>query len=136
MTTCRWCGGAHTVDQLCARAQRGMTRRSFCFLFGAGVTALTIPSLVPLPSPPGPLAVGMDNNTVISQFLNQPGVATFHVSNPGAFMLGQEITIDHDGMRLFAGTISEINGGQVHAVDMVSFQNRRRDVYLYSLHDL
>jgi hypothetical protein len=36
---CRWCGEAHDVDRLCQRAQRGMTRRSFCFLFGAGVAA-------------------------------------------------------------------------------------------------
>lgn len=33
----------HRSDQLCQRAQRGMTRRSFCFLFGAGVTGLALP---------------------------------------------------------------------------------------------
>jgi hypothetical protein len=39
---CRWCGEAHGVDRLCQRAQRGMmTRRSFCFLFGAGLAATT-----------------------------------------------------------------------------------------------
>jgi hypothetical protein len=41
-TTCSCCGDRHGVDQLCARAQRGMTRRSFCFLFGAGVAGLAI----------------------------------------------------------------------------------------------
>jgi len=37
---CQWCGDNHGVDQLCRRAQRGMTRRSFCFLFGAGVAGV------------------------------------------------------------------------------------------------
>lgn len=36
---CHWCGERHGVDQLCQRAQRGMTRRSFGFLFGAGLAA-------------------------------------------------------------------------------------------------
>lgn len=42
VNTCRWCGGRHALDQLCQRAQRGMTRRSFCFLFGAGVAGLAL----------------------------------------------------------------------------------------------
>jgi hypothetical protein len=42
---CRWCGEAHDVDRLCQRAQRGMTRRSFCFLFSAGVAAATASGL-------------------------------------------------------------------------------------------
>lgn len=40
---CHWCGDEHGVDQLCQRAQRGMTRRSFCFLFGAGIVGYALP---------------------------------------------------------------------------------------------
>lgn len=39
---CEWCGDRHGADKLCQRAQRGMTRRSFCFLFGAGIAGLSI----------------------------------------------------------------------------------------------
>ena len=39
---CDWCGDTHRSDPLCQRAQRGMTRRSFCFLFGAGLAAAAI----------------------------------------------------------------------------------------------
>jgi hypothetical protein len=39
---CQWCGETHGPDRLCARAQRGMTRRSFCFLFGAGIAAAVL----------------------------------------------------------------------------------------------
>ena len=42
--TCRWCGDTHRSDQLCQRAERGMTRRSFCFLFGAGIAAALLPA--------------------------------------------------------------------------------------------
>jgi hypothetical protein len=45
MNTCQWCGDRHGVDQLCQRAQRGMTRRSFCFLFGAGVAGAMLPTV-------------------------------------------------------------------------------------------
>lgn len=51
---CRWCGDYHPVDQLCQRAQRGLTRRSFCFLFGAGLAATALgirPSEVPYDFP-------------------------------------------------------------------------------------
>ena len=40
MAECYWCGDQHARDQLCQRAQRGLTRRSFCFLFGAGSAAV------------------------------------------------------------------------------------------------
>ncbi len=43
---CHWCGDEHRSDQLCQRAQRGMTRRSFCFLFGAGVAGAMLPNVV------------------------------------------------------------------------------------------
>ncbi|MGE3845136.1 MAG: hypothetical protein AB7I50_26550, partial [Vicinamibacterales bacterium] len=39
---CPWCGDTHRTDQLCQRAQHGMTRRSFCFLFGAGVAGAVL----------------------------------------------------------------------------------------------
>lgn len=45
MTTCQWCGDTHRSDQLC---RRGMTRRSFCFLFGAGVAGLALAKAAPL----------------------------------------------------------------------------------------
>lgn len=51
MNTCHWCGDRHGADQLCQRAKRGMTRRSFCFLFGAGIAGLA------LPAPPDPVVV-------------------------------------------------------------------------------
>lgn len=44
MTVCNWCGDRHSIDQLCQRAQRGMTRRSFCFLFGAGIVGAMLPA--------------------------------------------------------------------------------------------
>lgn len=51
MTNCQWCGDEHGVDQLCQRAKRGMTRRSFCFLFGAGIAATALlGSAAPTPS--------------------------------------------------------------------------------------
>ena len=37
MTNCDWCGDTHDPTDLCQRAQRAVTRRSFCFLFGAGI---------------------------------------------------------------------------------------------------
>lgn len=44
--TCDWCGDTHGSTSLCQRAQREMTRRSFCFLFGVGIAGLTVtPSL-------------------------------------------------------------------------------------------
>lgn len=46
MNTCHWCGDQHGLTALCQRAQRGLTRRSFCFLFGAGVAgAMLAPEL-------------------------------------------------------------------------------------------
>lgn len=51
MTNCQWCGEPHSADRLCERAQRGMTRRSFCFLFSAGVGAAAL-GVLPLPSAP------------------------------------------------------------------------------------
>jgi len=47
MNTCQWCGDRHGVDQLCQRAQRGLTRRSFCFLFGAGVAGALVAGAAP-----------------------------------------------------------------------------------------
>lgn len=49
--TCHWCGDHHGADQLCQRAQRGMTRRSFFHLFGAGVAGAMIAAKLPMPSP-------------------------------------------------------------------------------------
>jgi len=43
--TCQWCGDCHGPDRLCARAERGLTRRSFLFLFGAGLAAASGSSL-------------------------------------------------------------------------------------------
>jgi hypothetical protein len=44
-TTCPWCHDRHDATALCARAQRGLTRRSFLFLTGAGVVgALLAPA--------------------------------------------------------------------------------------------
>lgn len=45
MNVCSWCGDTHGPTQLCQRAQRSLTRRSFCFLFGAGFVAALTPSL-------------------------------------------------------------------------------------------
>jgi hypothetical protein len=39
---CPWCGVAHAADRLCQQAQRDMTRRSFCFLVGAGLAAAVV----------------------------------------------------------------------------------------------
>lgn len=40
--SCAWCGDVHGPTQLCQRAQSGMSRRSFCFLFATGVAGLTL----------------------------------------------------------------------------------------------
>lgn len=42
---CQWCGDVHEIDRLCARAQHGMTRRSFLFMAGAGLAAAAMPTL-------------------------------------------------------------------------------------------
>jgi hypothetical protein len=38
--SCDWCGDAHGPERLCGRAHKALTRRSFCFLFGAGMVGL------------------------------------------------------------------------------------------------
>jgi hypothetical protein len=55
--TCHWCGDDHRSDQLCQRAQRGLTRRSFFGLFGAGVAGVVVASALPWPIAPPPIAV-------------------------------------------------------------------------------
>ena len=42
--TCAWCGDDHGVDALCARAQRGLTRRSFIFLSSAAIVGAMMPA--------------------------------------------------------------------------------------------
>lgn len=42
MTICAWCGDYHSPERLCQRAQVGTSRRSFMFLFGAGVAGLAL----------------------------------------------------------------------------------------------
>jgi hypothetical protein len=60
--TCQWCGDRHGADQLCQRAQRGMTRRSFFGLFGAGVAGAVVASALPWPmATSGPLTVPVCN---------------------------------------------------------------------------
>lgn len=61
---CQWCGESHDVNRLCERAQRGMTRRSFCFLFGAGVGAMAlgvVPSMAEASMKPMKLVVMIDD---------------------------------------------------------------------------
>jgi len=52
MAACPWCGELHDGDQLCQRASRGLTRRSFCFLFGVGVGAMAL-GISPATESPG-----------------------------------------------------------------------------------
>lgn len=54
MDVCRWCGEPHDTTRLCQKAQRGLTRRSFCFLFGAGVASVAtggLGSITPATNP-------------------------------------------------------------------------------------
>ena len=80
--TCPWCGDRHGVDQLCQRAQRGMTRRSFCFLFGAGVAGAVVAAHAEAPNWyrdfNGDLHVFQaDASTLIEESISGPAVATF-----------------------------------------------------------
>lgn len=51
MDVCRWCGEPHDTKRLCQQTQRGLTRRSFCFLFGAGVASVATGGLRTLATP-------------------------------------------------------------------------------------
>lgn len=110
MTTCQWCGDRHGVDQLCQRAQRGMTRRSFCFMFGAGVAGAMVAAAAPVEGwyvdAAGRLHVEQANQwTVITDSLGSPSVATFKSSNP-ILRAGQRVAIDYNGQRLFEGVLT------------------------------
>lgn len=52
MKTCHWCGDIHGPTQLCHRAQRGLTRRSFGFLFAAGFWGATAAHAIHWPFDP------------------------------------------------------------------------------------
>ena len=109
--TCQWCGELHGADQLCQRAQRGMTRRSFCFLFGAGVAGLA-------------LAHGLETSNWYRDYnrdlhvfrpdasmqivdrLGHSTVATF--TTKADLSVGNSIAIDYQGQRLFEGRVTQL----------------------------
>lgn len=73
MNICRWCGDDHGVDKLCQRAQRGMTRRSFFGLLGAGAAGLVLaPELSFVPPPaalPTLMPIPLGPSTVVARKL-------------------------------------------------------------------
>lgn len=138
MPACSWCGDRHTNDRLCQRAQRGLTRRSFCFLFGAGVTGLALsPSLSfteDLTHVQTRVHVVADAYTTIQQSLGAPTTATFRTRDR-ALRIGRPITVSLPDIGvLFNGTVDQIviNGDglrEVHAVDAAEFAARRPEDY-------
>jgi hypothetical protein len=99
MTTCQWCGDRHGADQLCAKAQRGMTRRSFCFLFGAGIAGVAL-----TPSLDTPNWYRDYNGDLIVYRLGYPTIATF--TTKADLPLGRSIAIEFQGQRLFEGKVA------------------------------
>lgn len=82
MTLCPWCGDQHPADKLCSRAQRGMTRRAFCFLFGAGTAAaLALPKLPSFEQP----WLGPPTGAPIRELINKINYAhsRFAIDMPG-----------------------------------------------------
>lgn len=118
---CRWCGDNHPIARLCQSAQRGITRRSFCFLFGAGLVATTIP----LPSILEPTSIGVtaDQFTTISQSINAPGIARFKTRNP-AIQLGKSIIIEYSDVGiLFSGIVSGISDSLDGSREVIAISN-------------
>lgn len=120
--TCRWCGDDHPADRLCEKAERGMTRRSFCFLFGAGLAVL-------------PVAVNFDASQVSSRVWMVPPDASMQiVSVLGASTVatfkakdvnlrpGKMVCIEFQGQRVFDGrverTVRTPDGLEVTAVGL------------------
>ena len=132
MNTCNWCGDTHRSDQLCQRAQRGMTRRSFCFLFGAGIAGAAL-----APSLDAPLwyrdfngdlhVFQADPSTVIEDRHGYPTVARFNTRE--RLDLGKPIRIEFQGQALFEGRIMQTKGlpgnVEIKAVDHAGWADRR-----------
>ena len=118
---CEWCGDTHRSDQLCQRAQRGMTRRSFCFLFGAGVAGLALAPQVHTFTE-GVLTVPNDwaSKVAVTESIYSNATLTFHTMDRTLFP-GRRIVVDFDGRRYFDGIIDTVNfeTGEVHATDPV-----------------
>lgn len=84
-----------------------MTRRSFCFLFGAGIAgAVVAPSL------------SFHKGIVISEFVDGYGLATFRSLDAG-LMAGHRIIIEFSGHPLFTGIVTKNDGGHVTARSML-----------------
>lgn len=96
------------MDRLCARAQRGITRRSFCFLFGAGIAgAVASPSLLAhQPARIGLDVAQLDDITVLLSAWSAPK-ATFKTTEAYRPSIGQAVTINSNGMEVFSGVIHE-----------------------------
>jgi len=131
---CSWCGEPHASDHLCQRATRGVTRRSFCFLFGAGIAAAVLP--LPTWAEATPAHVLADAFTTIQYSLQVPSTATFRTRDT-ALRLGHTLTLSFPEMGiLFNGTVDRIDthddgSREVHAVDAIEFAARRPDAYGY-----
>lgn len=107
VTLCPWCGDTHSPDRICQRAQRGTTRRSFCFLFGAGIAATYLPIVEIYRRPVPHLSVLCDQHTTIIETLYSPTIATFVTDRP--LELGQtidlNITLDGEERTMFRGIV-------------------------------
>lgn len=134
MSRCQWCGDTHAIDRLCQRAQRGMTRRSFCFLFGVGLAA----AAVPLPAwaentPDLPRDFPANASTKIVASLSAPTTVTFQTQDK-TLRRGDPITISFRGAGvLFSGTIDSVSfrdGARViRATDALEFAARSAEHY-------
>jgi len=122
MDLCPWCGESHPVDQLCQRGQQGLTRRSFCFLFGSGLVAVALPWPM-VAEVVKPYAVPIDGYTQIVSSLLFPAEATFRTNQ--VLQLGQEVSVERQGVCLFRGIVDLISwnldkGYEVRAADIAS----------------
>lgn len=108
-----------------------MTRRSFCFLFGAGVAGvMAFPSLAS-----SALQAPVDAGTVLTQSLDGLSELTFSTRD-ASMVVGKQVDLSFGGSKLFGGTIVSVHqvpGGsrQVIAVDrsalMMPFDEMRRN---------
>lgn len=139
MRTCSFCDESHATDRLCQRAQRGMTRRSFLFLFGSGVAAATLVDRAPydilIARDLAPAPVPVDAYTTIQASLYAPTTATFRTRDR-TLQVGRTLTVTLPDMGiLFNGTVDQIvinadGSREVHAVDVLEFARRQHaDTY-------
>lgn len=110
-----------------------MTRRSFCFLFGAGLAGVALATELPLQA--APCWIGLDSsdwNVCVSHWLHAPASLQFETRK--RFTVGQPVDFRYEGFPVFVATVTEVvslaNGRKrVNAVDATGHMQRRPEVY-------